>query len=79
MARRKRVFILGGGAGLGAHHVGALRYLEEEGIKPDEVAIELAEATVIDRIFLVGQADRTSARRRMVWSLLARPPDSTVP
>jgi predicted acylesterase/phospholipase RssA len=38
MARRqKRVFILGGGAALGAHHVGALRYLEEEGIKPDAI------------------------------------------
>jgi predicted acylesterase/phospholipase RssA len=33
--RQKRVFILGGGAALGAHHVGALRYLEEEGIVPD--------------------------------------------
>src|SRR5438105_4915768 len=31
----KRVFILGGGAALGAHHVGALRYLEEQGITPD--------------------------------------------
>jgi predicted acylesterase/phospholipase RssA len=29
------VFILGGGAGLGAHQVGALKYLEERGIKPD--------------------------------------------
>jgi NTE family protein len=33
--RHKRVFILGGGAALGAHHVGALRYLEEQGIVPD--------------------------------------------
>ncbi len=32
---RKRVFILGGGAALGAHQVGALKYLEEIGIKPD--------------------------------------------
>ena len=32
---RKRVFILGGGAALGAHQVGALRYLVEEGITPD--------------------------------------------
>ena len=31
----RRVFILGGGAGLGAHQVGALKYLEEQGIKPD--------------------------------------------
>lgn len=37
MARRKRVFILGGGAALGAHHVGALRYLDEQGIKPDAI------------------------------------------
>lgn len=38
MARRqKRVFILGGGAALGAHHVGALKYLAEQGIKPDVV------------------------------------------
>src|SRR5262245_31209301 len=38
MARRqKRVFILGGGAALGAHHVGALKYLEEQGIKPDAI------------------------------------------
>jgi len=31
----RRVFILGGGAGLGAHQVGALKYLDERGIKPD--------------------------------------------
>lgn len=31
----RRVFILGGGAGLGAHQVGALKYLAEHGIKPD--------------------------------------------
>jgi len=38
MARRqKRVFILGGGAALGAHHAGALQHLEEEGIKPDAI------------------------------------------
>ena len=38
MARRaRRVFILGGGAALGAHHVGALRFLEEQGIKPDVI------------------------------------------
>ena len=30
-----KIFILGGGAGLGAHQVGALKYLEERGIKPD--------------------------------------------
>ncbi|RIK97617.1 MAG: hypothetical protein DCC71_21575 [Proteobacteria bacterium] len=34
---RKRVFILGGGASLGAHQVGALRYLEEQGIRPDAI------------------------------------------
>jgi predicted acylesterase/phospholipase RssA len=33
--RQQRVFILGGGAGLGAHQVGALKYLDERGIKPD--------------------------------------------
>ena len=32
---QKRVFILGGGAALGAHQVGALKYLEEQGITPD--------------------------------------------
>ena len=38
MARRqKRVFILGGGAALGAHHVGALKYLDEQGVKPDAI------------------------------------------
>src|SRR4029077_17496542 len=37
MAAHKRVFILGGGAALGAHHVGALRYLEEQGIVPDAI------------------------------------------
>jgi NTE family protein len=36
-ARQKRVFILGGGAALGAHHVGAMRYLDEEGIRPDAI------------------------------------------
>jgi predicted patatin/cPLA2 family phospholipase len=35
--RQKRVFILGGGAALGAHHVGALKFLEEEGIVPDAI------------------------------------------
>ncbi len=35
--RSKRVFILGGGASLGAHQVGAIRYLEEEGIRPDAI------------------------------------------
>jgi len=33
----KRVFILGGGAALGAHQVGALRGLEEAGIRPDAI------------------------------------------
>jgi len=33
--QQRRVFILGGGAGLGAHQVGALKYLDERGIKPD--------------------------------------------
>jgi hypothetical protein len=38
MAKKgKRVFILGGGAALGAHHVGAMKLLEEEGIKPDVI------------------------------------------
>lgn len=36
-APRKRVFILGGGASLGAHQVGALRLLEEHGIRPDAI------------------------------------------
>jgi NTE family protein len=31
----RKVFILGGGAVLGAHQVGALKYLEDVGIKPD--------------------------------------------
>ena len=31
----KRVFILGGGAALGAHQVGAMKYLAEQGINPD--------------------------------------------
>jgi predicted acylesterase/phospholipase RssA len=35
--RQKRVFILGGGAALGAHHVGALKFLEEQGIVPDAI------------------------------------------
>jgi len=33
--RQKRVFILGGGAALGAHHVGALKFLEEQDVRPD--------------------------------------------
>jgi predicted acylesterase/phospholipase RssA len=33
----KRVFILGGGAALGAHLVRALRYLDEQGIRPDAI------------------------------------------
>jgi len=35
--RRKRVFILGGGASLGAHQVGAIKRLAEEGITPDAI------------------------------------------
>ena len=35
--KQKRVFILGGGAALGAHHVGAMRLLDEQGIKPDAI------------------------------------------
>ena len=35
--RTKRVFILGSGAALGAHHVGALKYLEEQDIVPDAI------------------------------------------
>ena len=37
MAKRKRIFILGGGASLGAHQVGAMKRLEEEGIVPDAI------------------------------------------
>jgi predicted acylesterase/phospholipase RssA len=36
-SKQKRVFILGGGAALGAHHVGALKYLAEQGIEPDVI------------------------------------------
>jgi predicted acylesterase/phospholipase RssA len=35
--RRKRVLILGGGASLGAHQVGALRWLEEQDLCPDAI------------------------------------------
>jgi len=35
--RQKRVFILGGGAALGAHHVGALKHLEELDVRPDAI------------------------------------------
>lgn len=35
--KSKRVFILGGGAALGAHQVGALRFLQERGIEPDAI------------------------------------------
>jgi predicted acylesterase/phospholipase RssA len=35
--RRKRVFILGGGASLGAHQVGVMKRLEEEGVVPDAI------------------------------------------
>jgi predicted acylesterase/phospholipase RssA len=37
VSRGRRIFILGGGASLGAHQVGALRRLEEEGIRPDAI------------------------------------------
>ena len=36
-AGQKRVFILGGGAALGAYQIGALRYLEERGVRPDAI------------------------------------------
>src|SRR5690606_35543147 len=35
--RPRRVFLLGGGASLGAHQVGAMRYLAEQGIVPDAI------------------------------------------
>ncbi len=34
---QKRIFILGGGAALGAHQVGAMRFLQEQGIQPDAI------------------------------------------
>ena len=37
----KRVFILGGGAALGAHQVGAMKYLAEQGITPDIDAVRM--------------------------------------
>jgi len=37
VAQRKRVFILGGGASLGAHQVGVIKRLEEDGITPDAI------------------------------------------
>jgi predicted acylesterase/phospholipase RssA len=37
MAAPKRVFILGGGAALGAHQVGAMKLLAEQGIRPDAI------------------------------------------
>ena len=35
--KQKRVFILGGGAALGAHQVGAIKRFEEDGIRPDAI------------------------------------------
>jgi NTE family protein len=35
--RPRRVFLLGGGASLGAHQVGAMRHLAEQGIEPDAI------------------------------------------
>jgi NTE family protein len=35
--KQKRVFILGGGAALGAHQVGALRFLQEQGVQPEAI------------------------------------------
>lgn len=37
MSGSKRVFILGGGAALGAHQVGALRLLDERDVRPDAI------------------------------------------
>jgi len=37
MTTPKRVFILGGGAALGAHQVGAIKYLGEQGVTPDAI------------------------------------------
>src|SRR5262249_19448154 len=37
MTTPKRVFILGGGAALGAHQVGAIKYLGEQGVPPDAI------------------------------------------
>ncbi len=33
----KRTFVLSGGGGRGAYHVGVYKYLEEQGLKPDVV------------------------------------------
>ena len=35
--KTKRVFILGGGAALGAYQIGAIRFLDEQGIRPDAI------------------------------------------
>ena len=40
-AAPRRVFILGGGASLGAHQVGAMRYLAEQGVTPDAIVTTL--------------------------------------
>jgi predicted patatin/cPLA2 family phospholipase len=59
MAARRRVFILGGGASLGAHHVGAMRYLEEQGIRPDAI-IGSSIGTINACLYASGGLERMS-------------------
>ena len=64
----RRVFILGGGAALGAHHVGAMRYLEEQGIRPD--AIIASSIGVINACaYATGGVPRLESAWRKFWSI----------
>ena len=69
MARRsRRVFVLGGGAALGAHHVGALKFLEEEGITPD-VIVASSIGVINACVYASGGLPALEEAWRGFWSL----------
>lgn len=70
--RRKRVFILAGGAALGAHQIGSLRFLEEQGIRPDAI-IGSSIGVINACLYATGGVDlmeRAWARSRSVPGLV---------
>src|SRR5256712_6335960 len=74
MAAGRRIFVLGGGAALGAHHVGALRYLEEQGITPDVVV-----ASSIGVINACVYATGGVAQLERAWRGFRSPPPPIAP
>jgi predicted acylesterase/phospholipase RssA len=62
------VFILAGGAALGAHHVGAMRYLAERGITPDHI-VASSIGVINACVYLTGGLPLLESAWQRFWSL----------